>query len=282
VSKTLLQSYVIARQAGLSAGFLHEPPVDTGPYAPVSVDYQWPIPDDVRVLVLPALPGLTAPAWQVLEEWVRDGGTLYCSYHPGWAVHNFEPLFGCRHELRCGLPTIPPAHIELTFKRPFGPIAAGERLRYSVIGDVEECGMCPVRPGAAEVVAQDAEGRPALLVNRLGSGKVIFAAYPLEAYLSRAAEAYRSDATYRLYQGLMAVAGVEPLFLFSHPSAECAWLEGEGEHLVWLINHSWERVEGTLITPSAAPTIRDVIRDQLATTRFVLGPKQVRVVKVTS
>jgi endo-1,4-beta-mannosidase len=281
-SRTLLQSYVTARQAGLCTGFIYEPPVDTAPHAPVTVDYRWPMPEDVSLLLLPALPPLTAPAWGTLEEWVRDGGTLYCSYHPQWAVHNFEALFGCRHELRCGLPAIPPEQLELTFKRPFGPIAAGETLRCKTVGSIEESGMCPVHPTSAEVLAHDADGRPALLINRLDAGKVVLAAYPLEAYLSRMPEAYRNDATYRLYQGLMAAAGIQPLFLFSHPCVECAWLEGEGEYLVWLINHSWEKVEGTLITPSAAPTIQDVAADQLVTTRFAMGAKQVRVLKVVA
>ena len=280
VWQVLLQAYVLARQAGMSAGFLYEPPVPSSPYATPDVDFAWPIPDETQLLVLPASPGLTAPGWKRLEEWVRNGGTLYCSYRALWSTDRFEELFGCRHDMRCGIPDVPAEQIEWTFKRTFGPFASGERLRYARLGNAQDCAFCPVEPTTAEVIAQDAQGRPALLVNRLDSGRVVFSIYPLEYYLSNTLDFHKADATYRLYQALMAVAGIQPQFLFTHPCVECAWLEGEGEFLVWLINHGWERAEGTLIAPVTAPTIQDVVTEQLATSRFVLEKKQVRVLKV--
>lgn len=61
----------------------------------------------------PSTQKLTAPYWKQTEEYVRAGGTFYCSYsagavpvHIGMWIPSSDGLFGCRRQVCfCTYPT---------------------------------------------------------------------------------------------------------------------------------------------------------------------------------
>jgi len=244
---TLLQAYSLTKAAHFPVRFVPEPPVPPEVESPSRPQ----LDPQLKLLLAPSAGKFTAPFWESLYRFVQEGGVFYLSYSHDMWIHNFEALFGVRHGLRYGLADLPGEDsVDFRFQRDFGEIGEGEVLNFPVREKSREAAFCPVEPVEAEVIAVDGEGRPALLQHRLGKGWVVFSTYPLEFYGTMGFDGYLTDSTYRLYRGLRELAGLNPLFDTLHPWVELGSLRfrGESRYLLWLINHHWEPVEGTVQT----------------------------------
>lgn len=276
----LLEGYVLGKQAQIYTRFLREPVISTEAAAEITEGEGLRLPAEIKLALAPNTQALTAPTWEAIYEYVEQGGTFYYSYHPNMWIHNFEPLFGCRHHLRFGLADLPPEEFTLTFGEDFGSMRAGESLRYRRPNGERLSAFCPVSPTTAKVVATDERGNPALLVNPIGRGQVVFCTYPLEYYLFEEPDVRSADSTYRLYQGLADVAGLTQVFEFSSPFVETGYLRGENEYLVWLINHAWEAVDGELKTDLQLKSVEDFETGQPSPRQVSLPAKEVRVLRI--
>lgn len=214
----VLQSYVAAREADLRISATRE--CDG-------------LGDGGRLWLLPSTKLLTAPGMSALRERVNLGATLYLSYFAGstasqrgpW-LYGLEETFGVRHQLRYGLADpIEDAVLVLRFVRPFGPIAEGERLSFAVGGSVHGASFLPVEPVEAEVVALDGHDRPVLLSSRHGEGTAVLATVPLE-YMAAHTPRVNPEPTWRLYDALAEVAGIDRPLRCGDPVVSCALVRG--------------------------------------------------------
>ncbi|MFN8223599.1 MAG: beta-galactosidase trimerization domain-containing protein [Gaiellales bacterium] len=200
IDRALFQSYVAAREADLPVGFVRERD-GLGTSAPL--------------LVCPSAKLLTAAGIDRLRELVSAGATLYLSVFNGSTDNQRGPwlgglrdLFGVRQLLRYGLvDPIEDDVVSFELVRRFGDLEPGEQLHFRVAGNANVRSYLPVEPEGAEVVAIDSHGRPAILVNDVGDGKVVLCTYPLEL-LAAQVPAVNPEDTARLYGALAIEAGL--------------------------------------------------------------------------
>lgn len=260
--QVLLQSFVAAREADLRVGFARERDGFDGA---------------ARLYLLPSTKALTGPGMASLREQIVGGATVYLSYFPGstdvqrgpW-LYGLEGTFGVRHHLRYGL-TEPLAdeEIVLTFTRSLGGIATGEQLRTGVGGSVHARTYLPLEPAGAEVVATDAHGRPAILVHRLGAGAAVLCTYPLE-YLAANIAGVNPEPTWRLYDALADLAGVERPLRCDDPRIACLAAR-RGQHtLASVANLSDASV--TAVVRQAGRSERSVDLGPYGVETFILTP----------
>jgi hypothetical protein len=202
------------------------------------------LPRDAALYLIPSVKQLTGPTWRQLDQLVRAGATVYCSYFVG--VHknqrgpwwpDLDATFGVKKLLRYGLVNrIEEERVRLQFRRPFGAIAEGEVLEFSVAGTENSRAFLPLEPNGAQVIAEDSQGRPALLEHQVGSGRWVLCTYPLE-HMAAQTMGVNPEPTWRLYSALADVAGVTPEVTVADPRVVVGELVHEdGRRFVWLIN----------------------------------------------
>lgn len=244
----MLEAHVLARCAGVRANFVREDadPLRVG---------------EKRLIMAPSTQKLTAPYWKRIEEYVRAGGTFYCSYfagavpvHVGMWIPNFERLFGCRHRLTYGLVDSPPDPVDVEFARGFGDIAPGTSWMLAPEGSWPGKTYCPVEPTSAQVIASDQGGWPVLLKNALGEGTVYFCTHPIEYYLAAAADSRSYAECAAIYRAVFREAGLAEGWEFRPRKLRC----GTGVEtsvlttrdpdtcIIWAVNHLWQPVDGEI------------------------------------
>jgi endo-1,4-beta-mannosidase len=208
-----------------------------------------------RLLVLPNIWTLLTAGWRNLYSYASDGGCVYLSYsgvHGGIRCPIFEQLFGVRHQLRYGISEIPQGSaVNLRFCRDFYGISEGETISVPISGKAPATAHCPVVPTTAEVIAVDDQGLPALVVNAIGKGKVVFSAYPLEYYVFNTYEGNTTTQVDRLYHALARMAGVETPASCDNRFLELGMFKQSdgGDSILIVVNHSWETQRATLQAP---------------------------------
>jgi endo-1,4-beta-mannosidase len=228
---SLHQGYVAARAADLPVAFSRE--ADG-------------LPGEARLYLLPSTRQFTTRTRRELERRAREGATVYLSFcsgeHPGtrgpW-FDGLDALFGVEHQLTYGVAEpIEDAHLDLAFVEDFGPIRAGETLRFPVAGNEDSRARLPVVPRGARVVATDGHGRPALLVHGLGRGRTVLVTYPLEHMAAHTARV-NPEHTHRLYAALADIAEASRPVTVDSPHVSADTVDHEdGRRFVWLVSQS--------------------------------------------
>lgn len=242
--RVLLQAYVLCVKAGIEAELVPEN-ADLDPYA---------------LLLAPATQKLLAPTWHRLLKRVEAGATFYWSYYAGdYDFHQgawcqiFEELTGTRHQLRYGCLDLPAATLRIE--------GGGLSLEASTLaGGAAPFGraflkVVPTGQGGAEVVARDAEGRPALTRARRGAGEVFFLAYPLEYYLAELTDINSEAGPEALYRLLSNASGLQSPIVVESPLLQVRTAQCAGRSLLWLFNRSWSDVSSTLDSPAGVPLL---------------------------
>jgi hypothetical protein len=182
--------------------------------------------------------------WARAERYVRQGGVLYASLSADAAIPDMTQLFGARMT-----DSIPAAEITLRVIKPFGGLKPGDTLRFSVPDSDAKYWGTGLEVGGGEVIAVDQQNRPALVANRLGKGRTLLSAYPLEAYLGNRPMAFDTDETvYRIYRALVQWSGLRPVVTTDQPGVEAAALDAGGHGYIVLVNHSDQPHEALLST----------------------------------
>lgn len=242
-----LNAYILAARAGCAVGFPRE-----------RLDGEWP---DVPLVLLPApltsstntLLHVRTAFWAGAATHAARGGSLWISCSADSAIPGMRALAGCRI-----LDRAPVAETAtLRFLRPWGRFGPGDELA-----------LPPAAPGLAtrgvklglsdaEVVAVDADGDPALVVARRGSGWVITCAQPLELLLASVPDAHGpTDVSWGVYAGLVALAGASDPAGVEHADITTGMLNGPTGALLAVTNHSSAAVGGHLRLPAGADDIR--------------------------
>jgi endo-1,4-beta-mannosidase len=226
----LLQSYASARMADLAPAMVRE----TDRVA------------DSRLVIVPSTKALLATTWPALERAAEAGSTVLVTYSVGespvqrgpWHP-DFDRFFSVRREHRYGLAD-PVTGDELvwTVSSAFGGLDAGEQLRFRAAGTADGRVFIPVVPDGADVLMTDASGRPALLERKVGKGRILLGAAPVEYFAARTPRVNPDD-TVRLYQAVAAHAGVQNLVAVDDVRVLSDILVHEdGRHWAVLLNQS--------------------------------------------
>ncbi len=171
--------------------------------------------------------------WEGARLYVQDGGALYASLCADAAIPEMSELFGARLADHA-----PAAEVELRIVAPLGDLQPGETFRYRALGGILKHWPATLELAGGQVIAEDQDGRPALVAHTFGAGKTLLCAYPLESYLAVSPAAFEGDdSTHRLYRSLAQWAGVRPLFQTDQAAVEVASLVGEGRGYAVLASH---------------------------------------------
>ena len=139
--------------------------------------------------------------------------------------------------------------MNVKFMQDFGTLAKEDSLIFNTNSLTRSCAYCPVDVTEAEVIAVDNDYRPALLMNKIGKGRVIFSAYPLEYYVANSKNGSQSQPLHSLYGAICAAKGIDPPLKMNNINIEMGILEGDSESIyAYLINHSWEEEKVTIST----------------------------------
>ncbi|HTV20306.1 MAG TPA: cellulase family glycosylhydrolase [Polyangiaceae bacterium] len=242
------------------------------------------LPKDGLLYLIPSVKQLTAPTWRELRQLAADGATVYLSYFvgahknqrgPWWP--DLDETFGVRKQLRYGLVNrIEDERVTFEFERPFGSIAAGERMEFAVAGNENSRAFLPVEAAGAHVIARDARGRPALLEHRTGQGRLVLCTYPIE-HMAALTMGVNPEPTWRLYAALAEVAGVAPEVSVNDPRIIVGeMVHDDGRRFVWFISESETPVS---CTPRIATGALRELEGGALKMPLALEPFEVRVVE---
>jgi endo-1,4-beta-mannosidase len=239
IARTLAQAYVSARLADLPVALTRE---TDG------------IGQDARLYLAPSVKQLLAPTGAVLERLAAGGACVYASYSPGDTAWHRGPsygrlneMFGIRHLLDVGLSNpVEDDVVRFRLSRDFGGLASGTTLSFAAAGGQHSRGFLPAGPadgpGAAEVLATDAHGRPALLMRPVGRGSLVLCTYPVE-HMAALTPRVNPDDTVTLYDALARHAGVRRLVTADDPQVACdALIRDDGALFAVLASHAAEQL----------------------------------------
>ena len=259
--RALLQAFVLAAQAGFDADVVGEDD---------------PL-DGYALVIVPSTQKLRVPTWHALEAAARAGATVYWSYfsgenefHQGAWCPNFTALTGLSHRLRYGCFDLPGERLTLK-----GQVVLSVPTGQQHHAAPQSLARLPIAAAAAGVVtlAVDGEGELAIAEHRLGAGRVVFAAHPIERYLMARPDGSARDA-HRLYRLLAAEAGLEPAVQTRHPDVQARVMHAGGDDLVIVQHRGWS---ATVDDASEVPGEAELVYDRGNPSPDTFGPKGARV-----
>jgi endo-1,4-beta-mannosidase len=235
--ENLRQAYISARLADLHPAVVRE-------------SAGLPELPEAALYLVPSTKALLSPTWSRLEKYAEAGATVYHSFFPGAHLNQRGPwhnglnkVFGIEHQLAYGLcEELRGDRIDFTFTADLGPLSAGETLSFALPAPHRPYSrtMLPVKVAGAEVLAVDAEGRPALLRRRVGAGALILSTYPLENFAAGTPRV-NPDAVQTLYDALAEAAGVARTVRIEDPRVAADVLVHEdGTRYAWLVSQADE------------------------------------------
>ncbi|MGD0793894.1 MAG: beta-galactosidase [Terriglobales bacterium] len=172
--------------------------------------------------------------YEKTKKYVEGGGFLYASVAADAAIPDMEKIFGARL-----VDAAPASEVTLKMTEPFGGLKPGDTFHFNVPGANQRVWGSLLEVKGGKVIAVDQDGRPALVINTLGSGKTLLSAYPIETYLAGVPAAFeKEENTHRIYEAFREWTGVKPAFRSDQPSVEVTALQGDHRGYAFVVNHS--------------------------------------------
>jgi beta-galactosidase len=249
LTRSLLNSYILARRAGLKVDMPRE-------YS----DWQ-----GHPLLLMPSpltgternLTHVHTAFWDEVRKYVDTGGLVYASLCADAAIPEMSGLFGASLADHASA-----GEVTLTFVEPFGDIASGTMFHYQADSSNPRHWPATLDVTEGQVIAVDQDDRPALVIHSFGKGKTLLSGYPLETYLAVVPSAYEPlETTHRIYRALIEWAGITPLFSTNVPGVEVAGLIGERRGYAVLANHQPEKCLVTVTARHPIATLQSVASD---------------------
>jgi hypothetical protein len=225
--RSWLNTFVLAARADITTAFPRE-----------RLDDAWP---EARLVLVPAPLTSTSSSllhmrtswWAGAADFVGRGGVLYLSCSADTAIPEMTAFAGCRVADRApaGRAAI------LRFVIDWGPFVGGDTLELPEwTGDLHTRGV-RLAVHAAQTVAVDADGEPALVMATIGAGTTVTCAYPVELLLAGVPDAHGpGDASWGLYDGLAKLARIDQPT--RDPDVTAGVLRGQGGSLTVITNHA--------------------------------------------
>jgi hypothetical protein len=195
--------------------------------------------------------------WEAAEGYLRRGGTLYASLCADAAIPEMVALFGARLADHA-----PAESVTLTLVQEFGGLPPGEAFHFrpSVGGLKHWPAILEVNGG--QVIAEDQEGRPALVAHHYHAGKTLLSTYPLESYLAAQPAAFEgAQDAHHLYLAMRRWAGVQALFESDQPGVEAAALTGRERGYTILASHTPRDLAVQVVTQLPVRNLRLISSD---------------------
>jgi endo-1,4-beta-mannosidase len=269
VFETARQAYIAAREADLPVALVRE--LDG-------------LPTDAKLTILPSTKQLLATSWTRLRELAEAGATVYASHYVGGHANqrgswwpNLDETFGVTKQSRYGLiePIVEDV-LRARFLVPFGDIAEGDVLEFSVGGNDNSRSFLPVVASDAEVIAVDEHDRPVLLRRRTGKGSLVLSTYPLE-YMASVTREVNPEPTHRIYAALARESGIVPDVRVDDPRVMVSELvRDDGVRLFWFVSQSAEPLSVKPILASGALFDSDKPTDTVALEPFGVVVREYR------
>ena len=235
--RACLHAFICSKEAHVPVDVVHEED-RFGPYL---------------LLIVPSVASLKKDTWERVAEFVQSGGTLVYSYGGGELPEAARDLFGVEFQGDGG-------HRDTLSCRVAqqGVIPGVESFDVSL----EMAHFAQLGAGRASVVATEADGSPLLTLDHYGQGTALFLAAPLERALGQA-DTWTAPAEVRtLLRGLYAVAaggaGAGGTVSCDVPEVEVALLDGDGEDVLMLLNHSPRAVTAQITMARSVTRVSDV------------------------
>jgi beta-galactosidase len=225
--RSLFSAYILAKQANINVDFIQP---DAIPLDKSSASWY-----DLLILPCVTVKGyLTAQQAVLLQQYVYNGGNVYCSYN-GITFPALPELFGFKVKTQEFV-------LQEVLLNELGRKDSETGLRYqhriSKRLIVEDCGQC-----GGEVVYSDQDDDPAVIIKKhkdekhKEGGTTVFVTYPIEYYLSFMSNAAHDNTSYELYKR----AGSNISFsdvTYSDPFVESQLFDGKDSRYLLFINHS--------------------------------------------
>lgn len=232
----IFNAFVLSKQAGLEAEII-SPEADLSHY---------------KLLIVPSLEranGFKRSQWDLIMNFVEQGGVLYLSYN-GCSIPEMERLFGFKlqyrwqeprslHQLRLGV-----KHSSLS------------KEEISLRGEVKH--VLKVLLDKDKVLGTDEDGQPMVFENNYGLGKTVFSCLPLELLINNDSINYALNRSFKIYEYLKAQAQIDELVNIAHPALERVIHTWGDKKLAIVVNHSPDAVEATLSTACDLREIKDL------------------------
>jgi len=206
-------------------------------------------PEEVPVLFVPRFKIMTKKMRIQLEEYVLNGGVLYCSFANDSWVLDWHELAGVETDCKFGVSDFKKTDsLEIIVKEDWGGFQRGEKLHIPLNNTNPEFSYCPVLKTSAKVIMEDISGSPFLIERSVGKGTVYFCAFPIEMLALSSHDEQWKYTLSRIYRSIYQTVYTNPLFSIEGDGLEMGvWENYDGNfYKVVIINHSWDETSGIL------------------------------------
>jgi len=243
---SVLNTFVLAHRAGLKSDFPRE--YDDWSKHPM-LFMPSPLTSTASNIV-----HVHSDFYEKAKKYVEAGGFLYASVAADAGIPDMEKLFGARL-----VDTAIVSDVTLNFVEPFGGLKPGDTFHFNVPGAGQRFWGSLLEVKSGKVIAVDQDGRPALVVNTVGSGKTLLSAYPIETYLAGVPAAFeKQENTHRIYEAFRESTGVKPALRSDQPSVEATSLQGEHRGYAFVVNHSAQPYKVTISSSKPLQSARQL------------------------
>jgi len=214
----------------------------------------------VPVLFLPRLKFMTKFTRTALEEYIRGGGVVYCSFANDSWVTDWDRLCGVQTDCKFGVPDFRETdNLEITVSYDWGDFRQGERFTLPLFNDQPAYGYCPIISTTAKILMTDQFGMPFLLENRIDKGKVYFTPYPLEVISLKINDETIKRNIGRIFRMIAHLNRPQPEILIESDGLESGVWKNGNELRVIILNHSWSEQTGLISLRESAASVKSSI-----------------------
>ena len=248
IARSLVMAYILLKASGLNPTFMREEDIGSRRY---------------KLIVIPSISRLLTVSWRKLLREVEEGAIVYYSHvrYFNWphmsACHMWEELFGVSSALKAGSKALA---IPKKFSVKIKDEAFAEARRLDFVNPRSDIGTVHFTPVDAKVVAVTEDTNTPLLYEvERGEGRAYLASFPLELILASQTKVSWENMYQVLYEFLGAKAGLRCLVKASDPRVQIEYWNTDEELLLFLLNHSYNKVRFELTGLANKPI--EVIKD---------------------
>jgi len=241
-----LETFSLLKKANLDVKMIFEPAqvLETdGKYShELNLDHE-----EIPVLFVPRFKIMTKKMRMQLEEYIQNGGVLYCSFATDSWVLDWHLLAGIEMDCKFGVPDFrDTAALDVRVKQDWGEYNAGDRFSIPLDNSNPEYGYCVVLSASGNVIMEDQFGDPFLIEHKVGKGKVYFTPYPVEMLALNSNQDSWKTVFRKVYKSIFGtVDSPAPIMLEGDGLEMGVWKNQDGYKVI-ILNHSWKKNPGYL------------------------------------
>jgi len=204
-------------------------------------------PDVNPVLFIPRMKLMTKPMQTQIDEYIKNGGTVYFSFANDSWVLDWHELAGVETDCKFGVPDFKKTDsLEIIVKENWGGFKCGEKLQIPLNSSGPEFSYCPILKTSSKVIMEDENGSPFLIERLVGKGTVYFCAFPIEMLALSSHNEHWKNALSRIYCTINQTAHRDSVFSVEGIGLEMGvWQNNNLYHLV-IFNHDWNEQQVVL------------------------------------